>query len=51
MTFFILLNIIRVGTLFPCKTKMEENQTNQNLNQQPVQPVQPQPEQVQQPVQ
>ena len=30
---------------------MEENQTNQNLNQQPVQPVQPQPEQVQQPVQ
>ena len=33
------------------KTKMEENQTNQNLNQQPVQPVQPQPGQVQQPVQ
>ena len=30
---------------------MEENQTNQNLNQQPVQPVQPQPEQVQQAVQ
>ena len=30
---------------------MDENQTNQNLNQQPVQPVQPQPEQVQQPVQ
>jgi len=30
---------------------MEENQTNQNLNQQPVQPVQPQPEQVQQSVQ
>ena len=30
---------------------MEENQTNQNLNQQPVQPVQSQPEQVQQPVQ
>ena len=51
MTFFVVLNIIRVGTLFPCKTKMEENQTNQNLNQQPVQPVQPQPEQVQQSVQ
>ena len=30
---------------------MEENQTNQNLNQQPVQPVQQQPEQVQQSVQ
>ena len=30
---------------------MEENQTNQNLNQQPVQSVQSQPEQVQQPVQ
>jgi len=30
---------------------MDENQTNQNLNQQPVQPVQPQPEQVQQSVQ
>ena len=30
---------------------MGENQTNQNLNQQPVQPVQPQSEQVQQPVQ
>ena len=30
---------------------MEENQTNQNLNQQPLQPVQPQPEQVQQSVQ
>ena len=30
---------------------MEESQTNQNLNQQPVQPTQPQPEQVQQPVQ
>ena len=28
---------------------MGENQTNQNLNQQPIQPVQPQPEQVQQP--
>ena len=30
---------------------MEENQTNQNLNQQPLQPVQSQPEQVQQSVQ
>ena len=30
---------------------MDENQTNQNLDQQPVQPVQLQPEQVQQPVQ
>ena len=30
---------------------MDENQTNQNLNQQPVQSVQPQSEQVQQPIQ
>ena len=43
LTFFVYLSIIIVETLFPCKTKMEENQTNQNLSQQSVQQTAQQP--------